>query len=397
MREFNSLPTDIFRDFNSDLQLLIHLQNSQIKTLLDVNAHFVKSQLLTKSPNNITEIDCIFDGDILPLKENIFSRVYKNFSECQLKHYDAAIISANDPLDFDKNYLMLDNCDVVILFARFNSAVENHLRTITYNFAKVDVLRSFAGNWIFCYRRKPPEDFAMYVVTHKKLPADHVEKLPAGYKIIHAGRELSEDLGYLGDNTGDNVSYLNPYINEITALYWMWKNATPSIIGLSHYRRFFTEFEDLNFSHEKIITQEQISNILKTYDIVVVPCLNYIIEYENMARACGKKLVEMGLTVIKKYLNPNYIEALDKVMYSRIFYKCNMFIARKNVFDAYCSWLFSFFIDATQEILQVTPLQQMSNPPKRLMGYFAERLLSVWIIKNHLRIKELNLMRVSNL
>lgn len=396
-REFNHLPQDTFRDFNSDLQLMIYLQNMQIKTLLDVNAYFMKSQLLTKNPNEITEIDCIYDENFLPIKQNIFSHVYKNFSECCLKHYDAAIISVNSPLDFDKYFLMLDNCDVIITFSRFNATIENHLRNTVYNFTKIDYVNSFAGNWFFCYRHKPPEDFAMYVVTHKKLPPEHVENLPDGYKIIHAGRELSEDLGYLGDNTGDNVSYLNPYINELTALYWMWKNTNHTVIGLSHYRRFFTESYDLNFEHEKIITNKQVTKLLKDYDVIVNQSYGGIAEYENIINACGVDLTEMGMTVIKKYLTDDYIESLNCVMNSRIFYKCNMFIARRNIFDAYCKWLFSFFIDSTNELLKVTSLQQIQGYSKRLMGFFSERLFSAWIIKNNLRIKELNIMFVPNL
>ena len=396
IREFNNLSQDTFRDITSDLQFMLTLQKLQVKTLLDVNAYFMKSQLLTKILNNITQIDCIFDGDMLPIKENIFSHVYKNFSDCRLKHYDAAIISVNSPLDFNKYFLMLDNCDVVIIFSRHDSEIEKHLRNTIYNFAKVNGIKSFAGNWFFCYRHKPPEDFAMYVVTHKKLPTEHVEQFPAGYKIIHAGRELSEDLGYLGDNTGDNVSYLNPYINEITALYWMYKNTNHSIIGLSHYRRFFTE-SDSSFAYEKILTQEQILNLLKDYDIILNPMFNIIAEYENMIDFCGVELTEIGLTVIKKYLSDDYIKSLDYIMNSRVFYKCNMFVTRRNIFDEYCRWLFSFYIDATQEILTTARLQEIPNPAKRLMGLFSERLFATWLIRNNLRIKELDIMQVPNL
>ena len=48
------------------------------------------------------------------------------------------------------------------------------------------------------------------------------------------------DLGIIGDDTGDNISYLNPYYCEMTAMYYAWKNIKADYKGLCHYRRFFT-------------------------------------------------------------------------------------------------------------------------------------------------------------
>lgn len=381
----------------------------QIKTLLDVNAHFMKSQLLTKGVNNFTEIDCVYNEDFLPIKQNIFSHVYKNFSECCLKHYDAAIISVNSPLDFDKYFLMLDNCDVIITFSRFNAAIENHLRDTVYNFTKIDLLKSFAGNWFFCYRRKPPEDFAMYVVTHKKLSTEHVENLPDGYKIIHAGRELSEDLGYLGDNTGDNVSYLNPYINEITALYWMWKNTNHTVIGLSHYRRFFTESEekffteinDMNFAYEKILTAERASDILKTYDIIVTSLARHAAtQFEDVSFSAGNDLANIAESIIKKTISilfPEYVKTFEHVMNSSTYYECQMFVTHQNIFNSYCEWLFSIIKNSWQEISRIVPFSEITDSRRRLGGWFFERLFTTWIIRNNLRVKEINKMFVNGI
>ena len=73
---------------------------------------------------------------------------------------------------------------------------------------------------------------------------------------IHVGRALArEKMGrddsqfkwlcdnMIGDDTGDNISQKNPSYNELTAVYWAWKNyeklGNPDYIGLMHYRRHF--------------------------------------------------------------------------------------------------------------------------------------------------------------
>lgn len=82
---------------------------------------------------------------------------------------------------------------------------------------------------------------------------------------IHVGRALAtqsskdgsiseEDYKWMldnmiGDDTGDNISHLNRRLNELTAIYWAWKNydklGNPDYIGFMHYRRH------LNFNIDK--------------------------------------------------------------------------------------------------------------------------------------------------
>ena len=400
LREFNHLPLDNFYDMNSDNQLLMILKSLSIKTLLDVDAHFVKGQLFTKGANDLTEIDCVCSEKILPIKENIFRRVYKNFSECNLRRYDAVLINEKSPADFDNALAMLEHsADLVITFARNGSPLIAHIKNIFGSFAKVDGFRSFAGVWLFCYRRTP-KDFAMYVVTHKKLSAEHVQNFPEGYKVIHAGRALGEDLGYLGDDTGDNISHLNPYINELTAIYWIWKNTSHSIVGLSHYRRFFVA-DGKNF-----LNAEEATNILKSYDIIVVELFqNWANTSEILRRdICDNEITPFAESVIRKNLmraQPDYLDAFNLKMNSPIFFGCNMFVARREIFNVYCEWLFSFMIDATEEMLDRLliggkKLNELPHDWSRLPGFYVERIMTIRLMKNHVRIKSLPIMLRQN-
>ena len=395
LREFNHLPLDNFYDMYSDNQLLEILKSLPIKTLLDADAHFVKSQLFTKGVNNLTEIDCICSEKILPIKENIFRHVYKNFSECNFRRYDAVLINEKSPADFDNALAMLEHsADLVITFVRNGSPLDAHIKKFPCDIIRAEAYKSFAGSWFFCYRR-PPEDFAMYVVTHKKLSAEHVQSFPEGYKIIHAGRALGEDFGYLGDDTGDNISELNPFLNEITALYWMWKNTSHSIVGLSHYRRFFVA-DGKNF-----LTAEEAANLLKDHDIITSTLhISCAPSSEFLSLFYDKEITYLTENVIRKNLmraQPNYLDAFNLKINSPTTYLYNMFVARREVFNAYCDWLFSFMIDSTQELLNRTPLAELGFMSKRLPAYFSERLLLVWLMKNRLRIKELNIVQVEGL
>ena len=63
-------------------------------------------------------------------------------------------------------------------------------------------------------------DLTIYTLTHKHFtkPDDNM------YVPLQVGTAINSPLGYLRDDTGDNISALNGYYSELTGLYWIWKN-----------------------------------------------------------------------------------------------------------------------------------------------------------------------------
>lgn len=59
------------------------------------------------------------------------------------------------------------------------------------------------------------------VATHKsyRMPEDEM------YLPVHVGKDLHPDVNlgkrFVTDNSGDNISSLNNYYSELTALYWI--------------------------------------------------------------------------------------------------------------------------------------------------------------------------------
>ena len=397
--EFNVSPKKFFYDPNADLNLLNNLEKIGIKTLLDVDGYFSRGRIFTKG-NDFTEIDAVCEKKLPPMTENIYAHVYKNFADVGLKKYDAVLLVERAPEDFNKMLLLTENfSDRIITFARHGSELERHIFANANFFSEAVGLKTVAVDWYFLTRRTPPEDFKIFVVTHKevKIPA-----LPEGYEIIHGGHAQAEKtFGYLGDDTGENISRLNLFINELTALFWFWKNTSHTTAGLAHYRRFFTTSDDDKFSPEKILTQKDALKILERFDIIVGELfLGGLTQREFVANDCGKDLAALGEAILKKHLlkaQPDYLDAFEFVMNSSTFYKCNMFVARRNILDAFCKWLFSFLLDATDEAMKTLQLQNLPWSPRRLMSFLAERMLTVWLIKNRLRVKELKIMQVEGL
>ena len=88
----------------------------------------------------------------------------------------------------------------------------------------------------------------IFTMTHKKFQ----EPEASIYVPLHVGRAGAEELGYLGDDTGESISRWNNYYGELTGVYWVWKNEIEAdIIGICHYRRFFVNKQGEHLNGEE--------------------------------------------------------------------------------------------------------------------------------------------------
>ena len=180
----------------------------------------------------------------------------------------------------------------------------------------------------------------IFVCYHKKDEYQVVD----GYVPIHVGKANSTlDLGFMGDDSGENISALNPWYCELTALYWAWKNEQDAdYIGLTHYRRSF-DFnaqgpnrwrraincdEKYFFKHEKIN-----EGLIRRYDVVVPKIAHDSLPIRvNLSKNHIKQDVHLLRDVVAE-LYPDYLETYDKVMNGNIYTPCNMLIAKRRVFQ----------------------------------------------------------------
>lgn len=221
----------------------------------------------------------------------------------------------------------------------------------------------------------------IFIATHKKA------KFPNNpiYIPIQVGAKGKEKFTEVTDDTKDNISQKNPNYCELTATYWIWKNDTSDIVGLTHYRRYFFKkmTNDLNF----VLDKQDILHTLEEYDIIV-PKKTKILKYKNI-REAYKALhhiadFDLCKTIIgEKY--PSYLPAFEKMEKQNSFYACNMFITSKKLFDEYHQFLFDILFELEKRI----DIQNYDAYNKRIFGFLSERLFNVWLLKKQLKIKEI--------
>ena len=220
---------------------------------------------------------------------------------------------------------------------------------------------------------------------------------------IHVGRAIANKNGpdyqwlienMIGDDTGDNISNKNASYNELTALYWAWKNydklGDPDFIGLMHYRRHFIFNPDDKSIVKNInkvkddyfdviqYTKEHLESLLTKYDFIYNRGRVKSV-YEQYKDHHRIEDLELAVKILKhKY--PSYSRTATKYMKKSCGCFANMFILPKKEFFKYCEYIFSIIAEFEKRV-------DLTN--RRL--FISERLTGIFIDKLSTKMKALPL------
>lgn len=229
------------------------------------------------------------------------------------------------------------------------------------------------------------KNIKILIAAHKQywMPKDPV------YLPLHVGAEGKPDLGYTKDNTGDNISAKNPNFCELTGLYWAWKNVDADYLGLVHYRRYFTrkEVHDREGKRKQILTGSDWEELLSRCPVVVADKRKYYIE-SNLSHYNHAHHLE-GMAIAREILaerSPEYLPAFDKVMRRTWAHMFNMFVMRRDLFDAYMAWMFGVLFEIEKRV----DITRWDAYESRIYGFVSELLLDVWLEKNGVAYHEQN-------
>ena len=206
------------------------------------------------------------------------------------------------------------------------------------------------------------EEIIVYVLTHKKFSGEYDNEL---YKpLLNGSCFINEELDYIRDDTGDNISKLNPY-----------------------YRRWFVR----NLKFDKL-TKKDIINDLKNNDIILPQktrltkslketIVNGLKENPNYG-AKWEDYVKLREVIKTNY--PEYFKSFEYTINNKTCYNNNMFICNFELADEYFTWLFEVLSMTEKEI----DFSTYPEDNKRVLGFFSEILLTVFVRKHDLKVKE---------
>lgn len=245
-----------------------------------------------------------------------------------------------------------------------NKYIRLYFSKIGRDFRKID---NIVNDTIDAIDLEEPSDTYIYIAKSKN-DTDFLEKVTLRQyeRIIKVGKLASEDDvtdDAVSDNKGQNISKKNMQFCELTALYWIWKNAKQKIVGLEHWRRRFILPENWN-----VIMRQQLVDVILPVPLCVMPSL----EENYKSRHIGE-IWDAMLNVMEE-VHPDYsLGARDYFQKNSFYSPCNMIIAKKEVLDEYCEWLFPILFKLNDQIGMVDDPYQNRYP-----GFISERLLSYY-------------------
>lgn len=207
----------------------------------------------------------------------------------------------------------------------------------------------------------------IFVMTHKEfdVPGNPM------YVPVHVGHAVAKkDFGYMGDDTGEHISDLNCYYAELSGVYWVWKNFHEAdYVGICHYRRFLTDEDGYVF------TEKEYEELLSRYDIITTKQLELPNSYRYGfgAHHDVSTLDETGAIIRERY--PEFYDTYVTLVNRNKTYFGNIMVAKKELYDEYCEWLFGILFELQERI----DLTFADDYHKRVFGFISEFLLYVWV------------------
>ena len=259
-----------------------------------------------------------------------------------------------------------------------NQYLEKYYSSIGREFIKLDKLQEFPVSVFKDSEMINKISASVYTVKSPfDRPLQQEYSLASYEKEIYAGAVFAEKFFHLlpedtlRDDAGDNISAKNKQFCELTALYWIWKHAREDILGLVHYRRHFL----FPKNWKECMLSNQVDVILPV-PLYVAPTVE-----ENFKSRHDPSDWEFMMQYLKDNFPEDY-QAACRFFKGNLYSPCNMFVMKREVLDALCSWLFPILFKVAEH-----GGEKDNSYLNRYPGFISERLISLYFEINREKFK----------
>lgn len=260
------------------------------------------------------------------------------------------------------------------------------------------------NNQIVSYRK--PKSEIEIAVSHRIDVESRVVESPIYQHLRCGGQFDTRYAKLLGDNSGDNISFLRNSFCELTVQYWIWKNAVADYYGLCHYRRYISltnnkyeehprgyiieeKLDDETIKKYKLGDVKAAKKLLKSYDLIysgsmdvdsmdflyqkrVAKCVwDVFMAQEHLYENSAPKLI---LQLIDEHF-PEYFQTAQDYLKTKECYAYNCFIMTKELFDLFCEFEFTILFEFNKQFDMTGYTGNMVRTP----GYMSELLYGIFI------------------
>ncbi len=200
----------------------------------------------------------------------------------------------------------------------------------------------------------------------------------------------------LRDNTGDHISHKNRSYCELTTQYWAWKNIEADYYGFCHYRRYFSfapgmlpedswgclsyPYMDGGTKKKLCLEEAAIRQKVEQHDVLIakgIPIKELYADsvYDHYKNASELKIEDLELfqnIICEKY--PMLRKVSESYINGKIFYPCNMFVMKRDIFRQYSEMLF----DILDEFDHRADMSLYSREGLRTPGHLGERFAGIY-------------------
>lgn len=219
------------------------------------------------------------------------------------------------------------------------------------------------------YQAKSHMDRPLYTGVLSDKTLSYIYPLQVGAALA------TQSIAALRDDRGDNISAKNRNYCELTATYYAWKHSRAAYKGICHYRRIF-DIDDKQM--QSLLAVEHEWDAVLPYPSVYYPDISK--EHTRYIKECDWDAMLQAM----REKAPEYLAAYEQAVRDRerLFNNFNMLLARTEVFDDYCDFLFTV-LKRTEELTSPKGWERAD----RFAGYLGENLTTIYFLKNRNKLK----------